>query len=150
GKYRQGMSGDSVAGGAFMTGFVVVPSGNVVYARPDYVEDPLQPSTAPDGTLAKPYPVLAPQAAPNSLNSSTLNNGNPNEGLNSSVNFLSGFNPIYDRAGIGRFARSAFYAASQLSSNGPVVVVALPGTPQLNPVTGVVNQQTFVLQAPTG
>jgi hypothetical protein len=150
GQYRMGMSGDSVAGGAFMTGFVVVPTGNVVYARPDYVEDPLLASTTPDGSLAKPYPVLAPQAAPNALNSSTLNNGDPNGGLNSSVNFLSGFNPIYDRAGIGRFARSAFYAASQLSSKGPVVIVALPGTPQTDPITGKVSQQTFVLQAPAG
>ena len=30
------------------------------------------------------------------------------------------------------------------------MVVALPGTPQLNPITGVVSQQTFVLQAPSG
>ena len=35
------MSGDGVAGGAFMTGFTVVPYGNVVFARPDYVENPL-------------------------------------------------------------------------------------------------------------
>ena len=48
------------------------------------------------------------------------------------------------------FDRSALYAASQLAFTGPVVVVALPGTPQLNPITGVVSQQTFVLQAPSG
>ena len=48
------------------------------------------------------------------------------------------------------FDRSALYAASQLAFRGPVVVVALPGTPQLNPITGVVSQQTFVLQAPSG
>ena len=41
GTYRSGMSGDGVVGGAFTTGFVVVPTGNIVYARPDYVEDPL-------------------------------------------------------------------------------------------------------------
>ena len=76
---RQGMSGDSVSGGAFMTSFVVVPPAttlteadgtvetisNIVYARPDYVEDPLLPSTAPDGSLAKPYSTLAPEANPN-------------------------------------------------------------------------------------
>ena len=150
GQYRQGMSGDGVAGGAFMTGFVVVPSGNVLYSRPDYVEDPLNPASASDGSYAKPYSVLAPQAAPNSLNSSTLNNGDPNGGLNSAANFLTGFNPQYDRAGIGRFARSAFYAASQLATLGPVVIVALPGTPQRNPLTGAVTQATFVLQAPAG
>lgn len=148
GSYRAGMSGDAVSGGAFMTGFVV--TSNLIYARPDYIEDPLLSSTTPDGSLAKPYPVLAPQAAANSLNNSTLNNGDPNGGLNSSVNFLSGFNSLYDRAGLGRFARSAFYAAAQLSSQGPVVIVALPGTPQRDPLTGVVTQQTFVLQAPAG
>ena len=150
GQYRQGMSGDGVVGGAFMTGFVVVPSGNLVYARPDYVEDPLNPATASNGSYAQPYSVLAPQAAPNSLNSGTLNNGDPNGGLNSAANFLTGFNPQYDRAGIGRFARSAFYAASQLAKNGPVVIVALPGTPQRDPLTGVVSQSTFVLQSPAG
>ncbi|MFO0910304.1 MAG: hypothetical protein U0794_18500 [Isosphaeraceae bacterium] len=141
GQYRSGMSGDSVSGGAFMAGFIVVPSGNVIYARPDYVEDPLLPSTTPDGSMAKPYSVLAPQAAANALNTPTLNNGDPNGGLNSSVNFLSGFNPTYDRAGIQRFARSAFYAASQLSSRGPVVIVALPA---------LSGNSTFVLQAPSG
>ena len=64
GVIRNGMSGDGVAGGAFMTGFVVVPAGNIIYARPDYVEDPLLPSTAPDGSLAKPYSTLAPEGDP--------------------------------------------------------------------------------------
>jgi len=150
GQYRQGMSGDGVRGGAFTTGFIVVPTGNIVYARPDYNEDPLLPSTTPDGSRAKPYSVLAPQAGANSLNSGTLNNGDPNGGLNSSVNFLSGFNPTFDRAGIKKFARSALYAAQQLSTRGPVVVVALPGSPQRDPFTGVTTQQTFVLQAPSG
>ncbi len=150
GQYRTGMSGDSVAGGAFTAGFEVVPTGNIIYARPDYVENPLLPSTASNGTVAQPYSVLAPQAAPDALNASTLNNGDPNGGLNSAVNFLSGFNSAFDRAGIGRFARSAFYAASQLSQVGPVVIVALPGTLQRNPITGVVSQATFVLQAPAG
>ncbi len=150
GQYRAGMSGDGVAGGAFMAGFTVVPNGNLVYARPDYIEDPLLPSTLSNGTISQPYEVLAPQAAPNALNESTLDNGDPNGGLNSAVNFLSGFNPQYDRAGIGRFARSAFYAASQLADLGPVIIVALPGTPQTNPITGAVSQATFVLQAPSG
>ena len=150
GSQRTGMSGDGIAGGAFMTGFEVVPTGNIIYARPDYVENPLLPSTIANGTITNPYEVLAPQAAPNSLNSSTLNNGDPNGGLNSSVNFLSGFNPEFDRAGIGQFARSAFYAASQLSALGPVVIVALPAIPQRNPITGVVSSKTFVLQAPSG
>ena len=66
GTNRPGMSGDGVAGGAFTTGFVVVPNdGNIVYARPDYVENPLLPTTAPDGSLAKPYSALAPEGDPN-------------------------------------------------------------------------------------
>ena len=150
GQYRTGMSGDGSPGGAFETGFTVVPTGNLLYARPDYVEDPLNPATYSNGTIQQPYSVLAPQAAVNSLNQSTYNNGDPAGGLNSPVNFLSGFNPTYDRAGIGRFASSAFYAASQLSKKGPVVIVSLPGTPQRNPTTGVVSQATFVLQAPKG
>ena len=58
------MSGDGVAGGAFMTAFTVVPYGNVVFARPDYVENPLVPSTLSNGSLANPYPVLAPEGDP--------------------------------------------------------------------------------------
>ena len=149
GQYRQGMSGDGVPGGAFTTGFAVVPYGNVVYARPDYVENSLLPSTLSDGSLAKPYPVLAPEGDPNSplANNPTHN---PNLGLNNPGFFLSGFNKQYDRSGDGQFEQSALYAASQLSFNGPVVVVALPGTPSRNPVTGAITQATFVMQAPAG
>jgi hypothetical protein len=148
GQYRNGLSGNLVPGGAFMTGFVVVPHANIIYARPDYVEDPLLPATAPDGSLAKPYSTLAPEGDPATAPPNP--NHDPNGGLNSSQFFLSGFNPIYDRNGNGRFDRSALYAASQLAFNGPVVVVALPGTPQRDPITGNVTQQTFVLQAPSG
>ncbi len=46
GTYRMDdMSGDGVAGGAFMAGFTVVNYGNVVFAQPGYVENPLVPST---------------------------------------------------------------------------------------------------------
>lgn len=66
GTYTQDdMSGTGVAGGAFMAAFVVVPYGNVVYARPDYVENPLVASTLSTGSLANPYPVLAPEGDPN-------------------------------------------------------------------------------------
>ena len=123
-------------------------SSNIIYARPDYVEDPLLPSTAPDGSLAKPYSALAPEGDPNTAPANPTHD--PNGGLNCSQFFLSGFNSQYDRNGNGVFDRSALYAASQLAFRGPVVVVALPGTPQRNPITGVVTQQTFVLQAPAG
>lgn len=139
GQYRgNDLSGDGVPGGAFTTGFVVVPNGNVIFARPDYVEDPLNSSTYSDGSLARPYSVLAPQA-------STAGGNN----ANNPANFFN-FNPTFDRAGIRRFATSAIFAAQQAAANGPVVLVALPAPLQRDPVTGVVGQRTFVLQAPAG
>ncbi len=89
GQYRIGMSGDSVAGGGVHHRGIQSGSDPATssYARPDYVENPLLPSTASNGTVAQPYSVLAPQAAPDALNASTLNNGDPNGGLNSAVNF---------------------------------------------------------------
>jgi large repetitive protein len=141
GSLRFGLSGDGVAGGAFMTAFTVVPYGNVVYAKPDYVENPLIASTAPDGSLAKPYSTLAPEANPATAPANPTND--PNGGLNATSNFFS-FNASYDFNGNGHFDRSALAAAQALSANGPVVVVALPATPQRNPNTGVVTQQSFV------
>ncbi len=153
GVYRQSdMSGDGVAGGAFVAGFTVVPYGNVIYARPDYVENPLVPSTLSNGTLANPYPVLAPEGNPNSSLAANPTH-NPNLGLNNPGFFnpgaLSSPNP-YDFSGDGKFEQSALYAASQLAYNGPVIVVALPAIPQRDPITGNVNQASFVLQAPAG
>ena len=56
-QYRMNdLSGDGVAGGAFMTGFTVAPAGNVIYARPGYVENPLNPATYANGT---PGPALS-------------------------------------------------------------------------------------------
>ena len=142
------MTGDGVAGGAFMTGFVLATTDHILYARPDYEEDPLNPATAPDGSLAKPYSTLAPEGDPNTAPANPTHD--PNGGLNSNQFALSGFNPNYDRNGNGRFDRSVLYAASQLAYTGPVVAIALPGTPQRNPTTGVVTQVPFVLQAPAG
>jgi hypothetical protein len=146
------MSGDGVAGGAFMSGFTVVPYGNVVYARPDYVENPLVPSTLSNGSLANPYPVLAPEGNPNSSLAANPTH-NPNLGLNNPKFFnpgaLASPNP-YDFSGDGLYEQSALYAASQLAFNGPVVVVALPAIPQRSPVTGDITQAAFVLQAPAG
>ncbi len=141
GQYRPGLTGDGVAGGAFETGFVVVPNGNIIYARPDYFDDPFLTSDDPDGSRAKPYPTLAPEATTNGLNG-----GN----LNSVVNFGTGFNNAYDRNGNGHFDRSALYAAELASARGPVVVVALPGAQKQDLNTGATIQQPFVLQAPGG
>ncbi len=157
--HQDDMSGDGVAGGAFMAGFTVVNYGNVVYARPDYVENPLLPSTLSNGSLANPYPVLAPEGDPSTApnNSTGATAHNPNGGLNSVFFYQPGnFNQAFDFSGDGLFEQSALYAASQLSfvsqysAGGPVIVVALAGIPQRNPVTGLVTQASFVLQAPAG
>jgi large repetitive protein len=150
GTYRMDdMSGDGVAGGAFMTGFTVVPYGNIVYARPDYVENPLLPSTLSNGSLANPYPVLAPEGNPATAPANPTHN--PNGGLNSSIFFnQTDFDTEYDFSGDGKFEQSAFYAASQLAYNGPVVIVALPGLPSRNPVTGAVTEASFVMESPAG
>ena len=162
------MSGDGVAGGAFTAGFTVVNYGNVVYARPDYVENPLLPSTLSNGSLANPYPVLAAEGNPATAPSNPTHDPNSFEpdgvtlssslgGLNSTFFYQPGnFIPAFDFSGDGKFEQSAFYAASQLSfvsafsAGGPVVVVALAGIPQRNPVTGNVTQASYVLQAPAG
>ncbi len=140
GQYRAGLSGDGVAGGSFATGYVVVPYGNVIFANPSYNSySPFGGAGYPDGSFAHPFPVLAPEAVPNSVNG-----GN----LNSPLNFGPNFNPAYDKSGDGVFEPSALYAAQQDSVKGPVVVVAEPGTIFTNPATGQSTQATFVLQAP--
>jgi hypothetical protein len=133
GAQRPGMTGDLVEGGSLVTGFTVVPNGNVIFARPDYVDDPFLTSDDPDGSFDKPFPALAPEAVPDAANRGDLN---------SSVNFGTGFNPNLDLNGNGRFDRSAFFEASRLSARGPVVVVALPAQP------GDPQARTFVLQRP--
>ncbi|HEY2157897.1 MAG TPA: Ig-like domain-containing protein, partial [Isosphaeraceae bacterium] len=139
GQYRAGLSGDTVPGGSFATGYVVVPFGNVIFANPSYTFNPFNASTYPNGSPSRPFPVLAPEAVPNAING-----GN----LNSPLNFGPNFNPAFDRNGDGQFEPSALFAAQQLSVNGPVVVVAEPGTIFTNPTTGQSTQATFVLQAP--
>jgi hypothetical protein len=118
-----------------------VPNGNVLYARPDYFDDPFLPEDDPDGSLARPYPALAPESQANFLNRGDLN---------AQVNFGTGFNPAFDRNGNGRFDRSVIFAAQQRTALGPVVIVAQPGTQLRNPVTNTIDQATFVLQAPRG
>ena len=135
------LSGDGIAGGAFMTGFVVVPNGNVIYAAADAIYNPQIPSQTPDGSLARPYPVLAPEAVPNAINGGDLN---------SSVNAGNNFDPTYDRSGDGSFEPSALFAAQQrLETNGgPVVVIAEASIPSRDLNTGGIVQKPFVLQAP--
>lgn len=133
GQYRRGMTGDLVPGGALITSFIVAPIGNVLYVKPDYLDDPFLTSDDPDGSLERPFAALAPEALPNAANGGDLN---------SAANFGTGFNRNLDLNGNGRFDRSAFFAASQLSSRGPVVIVGLPGSP------GDPQNRTFVLQRP--
>ncbi len=152
GTFRQGLTGNGVAGGGFVTGFTVVPPqrlepgtgrvlGNIIYSRPDYNDDPFLASDDPDGSRAKPFPTLAPEAIANFTNGGDLN---------SAANFLTGFDPRFDRNGNGRFDRSAFVEASRLSAAGPVVIVALPGNVTTVPGSSQTRQATFVLQAPSG
>ena len=68
--------------GAFMTGFVVVPNGNIIFTEADAVYNPLIPSQNPNGKRALPYPVLAPEAVPNGVNGGDLNSP-----VNASANF---------------------------------------------------------------
>ena len=44
------LSGDGNPGGAFMTGFVVVPNGNIIYTRADAIYNPQIPSQTPNGS----------------------------------------------------------------------------------------------------
>ena len=130
GQYRLGLTGDGVAGGAFVTGFVVVPNGNIIYARPDATENPLQASTAPDGSLAKPYAALAPEVDPLQIPANPTHD--PNGGANATANFFN-FNPSFDRNGDGRFTGRPSTRPSSSRTSGPVVVVALPATPSARP-----------------
>ena len=135
------LSGDGVAGGAFVTGFVVVPHGNVIYARPDAVYNPQLNGAYPDGSQANPYPVLAAEAVPNAINGGDLN---------SPVNAGINFNGYYDRSGLGTFQPSAFFAAQEKARQtlAPVVIVAQPALLTRDPLTGIVSQRPFVLQSP--
>ncbi|WP_169980340.1 S8 family serine peptidase [Tautonia rosea] len=151
GTYRDGLTGDGVGGGTFVTGFAVVPGqrlgsdgrvrGNIIYTRPDYQDDPFLSTDDPDGSMQRPFATLLPEARPTAANGGDLN---------SSANFGTGFNPLLDRNGNGRFDRSAFFEAEQNRSEGPVVIVALPGIPR--PGTGNFQtvQETFVIAPPAG
>src|SRR5262249_55684336 len=78
-------------------------------------------------------------------------NHDPNLGLNNPAFFQpNNFNRSYDYSGDGSFEQSAFYAASQLAFNGPVVVVAEPGLPSRDPVTGQINEASYSLVSPAG
>ena len=151
GTYRRGLTGDTIQGGSFVTGFTVVPGqrigadgrirGNVIYARPDYQDDPFLANDDPDGSVLRPFPTLVPEA-----NSNLVNGGD----LNAQSNFGTGFNPLFDRNANGRFDRSAFFEATQVSNIGPAVIVAQPGI--LRPVPGTTNnvQTPFVIAPAAG
>ncbi|WP_152050601.1 S8 family serine peptidase [Tautonia marina] len=151
GTYRDGLTGDGVDGGTFVTGFAVVPGqrlgsdgrvrGNIIYTRPDYQDDPFLSTDDPDGSMQRPFATLLPEAEANSLNGGDLN---------SAANFGTGFNQLLDRNANRRFDRSAFFEAEQNRAEGPVVIVALPGIPR--PGTGdfQTTQETFVIAPPAG
>ena len=131
-------------GGTFTTGYSVVPNGNIIFARPDYVFDPNIPDTIPDGSAAKPFPTLAAEADPANT---ALHGGN----LNSTINAGTNFDTRFDYNQNGQFDPSAFYAAQVASARGPVVIVALPGHQAVQPDHGRRRaRQTFVLAASSG
>ena len=123
-----------------MTGFVVVPNGNIIYAAADTIYNPQIPNETPDGSLAKPYPVLAPEAVPNAVNGGDLN---------SPVNAGINFDPTYDRSGDGQFEPSAFFAAQQkLEINGgPVVVIAEASVPSRDINTGQIIDELMSIES---
>ncbi len=138
------LTGDGINGGAFMTGFVVVANGNVIFASADAPFNAQIASQIPNGSAARPYPVLASEAVPNQSNGGDLN---------SIANAGGKFDPTLDRSGDGQFEPSAFFAAQQrvlATNNSPVVIVAEPSLPTLDFTTGQTIQRPFVLQAPSG
>ncbi|MHC5544754.1 hypothetical protein ACYOEI_41505, partial [Singulisphaera rosea] len=98
------------------------------------------------GTVDSPFATFAPESIKTATNPT-----DPFGGPNDISNYTT-FNANYDRNGDGKFERSAFYAAQALTArdNSPVVIIALPGILQRNPITGASQQATYVLQAPAG
>lgn len=128
------MSGDGAQGGAFQIGYIVVPHGNVIYARPDAIDN-FQTGNTPDGSIDRPYAALAPEGSTAYTFASGPFAGQVN--YNDPRNYGTGFVPANDRNNDGVFQQSAFFAAQMAALNGPVVIVALPS--QVDPT------RTFVL-----
>ncbi len=164
GTFREGLTGDTVEGGSFVTGFSVVPGqrtviepglagpvsrtrGNIIFVRPDYADDPFSDIDDPDGSIERPFSTLVTEAVDN-----FINNGN----LNAQSNFGTGFNPQFDRNANGQFDRSAFFEAELAGADGPVVIVALPGIERpvigedLGSVIGETVQEPYVIAPPAG
>jgi large repetitive protein len=149
GQLRPGLSGDGQPGGAFETGYTVVPNGNIIFARPDYIDNPFLPSTTPDGSPEKPYPALAPEAVANSFNGGDLNSSInfTHNGPDNSPDAKNGFDADLDLNGNGSFDPSAFYAAKVRAAFGPVVIVAQASkTISVNASTGISYTKTYALQ----
>ena len=127
------MSGDGVAGGAFTTGFVVVPVRQH-RLRPARLRREPAPAAArcPTAAWPSPYPGSPPRAIPTTAPAQS--HARPQRRPEQPDFFQPGeLQPRFDLSGDGKFEQSAFYAASQLAFNGPVVVVALPGLPVPQP-----------------
>ena len=45
----------------------------MIFARPDYFDDPFLTADDPDGSPHRPFPALAPEASPTPLNGGDLN-----------------------------------------------------------------------------
>ena len=147
------MSGDGVAGGAFTTGFVVV-------GRADDGQHHLRPARLPGrsaapvhGARRQPGQALLDPGARGQPEHSPPANPDPRPQRRAEqqpVTSSRASTRPYDRNGNGGSTARPSTPPRNWRFSGPVVVVALPGTPQRDPITGMVSQQTFVLQAPAG
>ena len=126
-----------------MTGFVVVPNGNIIYARPDYSEDPLLPSHRPRRQpRPSPIPVLA--AAGDRPPTTQRRQLNSAEQLP-----RASTRPTTATATASSTARRSTRPRSSSQPTGRSWSSPARHAPA-RPVTGVVIQKPFVLQAPAG
>ena len=148
------MSGDGVAGGAFMAGFTVVNYGNIVYARPDYVENPLLPARSPTAGWPSPTRCSRPRATRSPLPPTRATIPTAGSTARSSISpAISNGVRLQRRRqvrAVGTLRGVAAHYASQYSRAARSSSSRSPGIPQRNPVTGLVTQASFVLQAPAG
>ena len=95
--------------------------------------------------------MLAPEGDPNNAALDANPSHNPNLGLNNPAYFQPGnFNESYNFSGDNGFEQSAFYAASQLAFNGPVIIVAEAGLPSRSPITGAGHAGELLAGRPRG
>ena len=142
GQYRAGLSGDGTSGGSFETGYIVVPNGNVIYVRPDYVDEPLLTADDPERQASR----------------SPLQHAGPRRGSEERLRpeqrreLPQRFQPEFDSTATAQFDRSALVAAEQLSlrRNRADRYRRAAGHQADRRQLGQVTQASYVIQAPSG